>query len=258
MKRRPCILSRYSRMLSFLFNNLGKVYCSKQEYERGIDLCQKAIEIDKKKPETASKTLHLRQLNMTTTFGLRGDTKAAWHQLNLARNIARHEFGSNTYYVAVYAPYFPNVLSRTTNLATNDSIGGVAKTLDCFIYNKRSWEKRKKRSGMPLTPARNKVPAPIQTGILHYRLAVTTLKQRRFEVSIPVLGGKGEMVRVARALAEALEQTALAGGDGSAETAAWKEEARRLGLAANDFRREIQGGGYDRFSRFDRNLRSHL
>ncbi|KIW96825.1 uncharacterized protein Z519_02216 [Cladophialophora bantiana CBS 173.52] len=62
------------------------------------------------------------------------------------------------------------------------------------------------------------------------------------------------MARVARTLAKGLEQKTLAEDEGSVETAAWEEEARSLRLAVNDFRREIQGGDYDRFPDSDRNL----
>lgn len=85
------------------FNNLGKAYCTKQQYKEAISLFQKAINIDEKKPpEESKKILYIRHLSMTTAYILLGDTQTAWNHLNLAKEYAMHKFSSSSYYVAVY------------------------------------------------------------------------------------------------------------------------------------------------------------
>ena len=84
------------------YNNLGKVYVTKRQYHKAIDLYQKAINIDMtKEPQDRQKILYIRHLNMATAYRFIGKSLVARQHLNEAFQSAREGLRDPSYYVAV-------------------------------------------------------------------------------------------------------------------------------------------------------------
>lgn len=67
------------------------------------------------------------------------------------------------------------------------------------------------------------------------------------DTNVPTLGGKGEVARAARILANALARKQEVDNSLDHASPTSNKESQSLLLAANDIRREIQGDEYDQF-----------
>ncbi|TAQ88643.1 hypothetical protein B7494_g3020 [Chlorociboria aeruginascens] len=198
------------------FQQLAKDYLTKQQFSEGIELLQKAIDIDKKPIDASRKIFYIRHLNMTTAHRLRGDTKTALEHLKLAREYALHNFAASSFYIAVRC----------------GEKEGLLYTQDGDLPMAKSAFDRALQAAIKIDPS---------NVLLHYRTAVVSLRQGEFQLAM------GEVARVANVLADSLELKQRVNSNIPGESETIQEEIKSLRLFANSIRREIQGAEYDQY-----------